>query len=581
MKNQIKSFLLSALLATGSAFADGMTAVHPGYTMTDIQPAGRSFLVGGLSFYSNGDMAVCNWGNPGEVWVVKDPRSGDKAAIQAKKFAIGMQQVLGCTIVRDTLYVMQMGELTAVIDKDGDGVADEYNKVNDNFATSESLLGYSYDVQYLQGSFYAVLSSDVMRGGMDANPSLANRSVFIRMGRDNTTDILSSGFRNPNGMGLGFGNRLFSVDNQGSWLPSSKIIYLQKGKFYGHHNHTPAPFEDQPETWPMVWLPKGIIDHQPGNVAFIKEGIFKGQFFFAEPDKRFPGRIYRVYAEDVNGVMQGGVVPFSGGLSGVMRVAIGPDNVVYAGNLNSNGGWDKLSSMDPGLKRLVPKNVNQVATFEILRVRSTSSTTLEIDYTKPVAAGGSYTAEEWTFKPGEPYGSGNTQDSHALTVSAVTAKGASTVELKISGMTPKYLIHIKLNGVKASDGEAPWGSETWFTLNAHGPGKVPEIADCMDANQYTGVNYPPDCGAPLVAADTHGILGSGMQTVGAGRLSLSLPQGQAYTLHAFDMLGVERKVWRGIGPADIDAAQSHLAPGLYFMQLRAGAYSATLKMIQP
>src|SRR4051812_25628309 len=96
MQNMIKQTFLSAVLAAGSVFADGLTAVHPGYTMTDIQPTGKSFLVGGLSFYSNGDMAVCNWGNPGEVWMVKDPRSGDKASIQAKRFAFGMQQVLGC-----------------------------------------------------------------------------------------------------------------------------------------------------------------------------------------------------------------------------------------------------------------------------------------------------------------------------------------------------------------------------------------------------------------------------------------------------------------------------------------------------
>lgn len=572
----------ASLLGSISIFADGLTQVHPGYTMTDIQPTGKSFLVGGFGFYSNGDVAVCNWGNPGDVWMLKDPRAADKASLEVKHFAYGMQQVLGCTVVRDTLYVMQMGELTAVIDKDGDGIADEYDKVNDNFATSESLLGYAYDVQYLQGSFYAVLSSDVMRGGMDANPSLANRSVFIRMGRDNTTDILASGFRNPDGMGLGFGNRLFSSDNQGSWLPSSKIIYLQKGKFYGHHNHTPAPFETQPETWPMVWLPRHPVaaDYQPGNLAFIKEGIFKGQFFFAEPDKRLGGRIYRVYAEDVNGVMQGGIVPFSGGLSGVMRVGIGPGNIIYAGNLNSDGGWDKLSSMGPGLKRLVPKNVNQAATFEILAVHSMNSTTLDVEFTKPVASVGTYAVDTWTFKPGEPYGSGDDQDHHTLTVNSATLKSdGKTVELKITGLTPKYLVHIKLSGAKSSDGETPWGSETWFTLNAHGPGVVPPIADCAEPNQYTGQSYPSDCAVttmqPVMASHP------GLSGLGEGRISLALPENQAFTLKLYDVLGVERKVWTGKGPAEIEALAKDVPRGLYFVRLAAGAFSGTVKLVKP
>jgi hypothetical protein len=580
MNTQIKRALMAGLLAAGSALADGNTQVHPGYAMTDIQPAGTKFLVGGLDFFSNGDMAICNWGNPGDVYIMKNPNGTPTV----KKFASGMQQVLGCRVVHDTVFVMQMGELTAVIDTDHDGVADEYQKINDNFSTSESLLGYSYDVEYLHGSFYAVLSSDVKRGGMDASPSLANRSVFIRMGRDNTTDMLSSGFRNPNGMGIGYGNRLFVSDNQGSWTPLSKIIYLQKGKFYGHHNHTPAPFENEKETWPMLWLPRATVDYQPGNLAYISKGIFKGQFFFAEPDDRIKGRIYRIYAEDVGGVMQGGIVAFSGGLYGVMRVAVSPTGDVYAGNLNSNGGWNTLSSMGPGLKRLTPKgDVNQAAAFEILAVRSTGANTLEIEYTKPVAAGGSYSIHTWTVDPIEAYGGNSNIDPHDLTVSNATIKpDGKTVTLTVSGMKLKYILDIKLNGIKSSTGEAPWGAETWFTLNAIGPGKVPADAACMDVDQYTGSNYPPDCGVTDVVDAAGGIAKPGLTLVGSDRIDIALPATQSYSLHLYDVLGVERKVWHGTGPAAISAfAETGLAKGLYFARLQAGAFSTTVKLVRP
>src|SRR5689334_9113467 len=121
--NTLNKIAAALSLAAAAVLADGMTQIHPGYTLTDIMPTSNHFLVGGLSFYSNGDIAVCNWGNPGDVWVIKNPQSGDKNTLQPKRFAVGTQQVMGCTVVRDTLYVMQMGELTAVIDKDGDGVA--------------------------------------------------------------------------------------------------------------------------------------------------------------------------------------------------------------------------------------------------------------------------------------------------------------------------------------------------------------------------------------------------------------------------------------------------------------------------
>ena len=57
----------------GAARADGLKAIHPGFTSTDIQPEGRELLVGSLDFFSDGRMAVCTWGNPGEVWILQDP----------------------------------------------------------------------------------------------------------------------------------------------------------------------------------------------------------------------------------------------------------------------------------------------------------------------------------------------------------------------------------------------------------------------------------------------------------------------------------------------------------------------------
>src|SRR4051812_47394531 len=98
-------------LAALPASADGLIQIHPGYDMMDIQPLGKEFLVGGLDFFSDGRMAVCTWGNPGEVWVVSGVADGTKATVQPQRYAYGLQQSLGCKVVQDTLYVMQMGEL--------------------------------------------------------------------------------------------------------------------------------------------------------------------------------------------------------------------------------------------------------------------------------------------------------------------------------------------------------------------------------------------------------------------------------------------------------------------------------------
>lgn len=97
-------YALAILLVTYAAsYGDGLTAVHPGYDIADIQPAGKTFLVGGIDIFSDGTLAVCNWGNPGEVWKVKGAEKGAPGTVQASRYAFGMQQVLGCKVVNDVL----------------------------------------------------------------------------------------------------------------------------------------------------------------------------------------------------------------------------------------------------------------------------------------------------------------------------------------------------------------------------------------------------------------------------------------------------------------------------------------------
>jgi hypothetical protein len=92
--------------------------VHPAYDLVDIQPTGSKYLVGGMDVFSDGRLAVCNWGNPGEVWVVSGTETGTTGTVRPTKYAYGLQQVMGCRVVQDTLYVLQIGELTQLVDVD-------------------------------------------------------------------------------------------------------------------------------------------------------------------------------------------------------------------------------------------------------------------------------------------------------------------------------------------------------------------------------------------------------------------------------------------------------------------------------
>lgn len=583
----------AALLAAGpgTARADGLNQIHPGFEMADLQPAGRKLLIGGLDFFSDGRMAACTWGNPGEVWILKDPQQATAATAQFTRFAFGLQQVLGCKVVRDTVYVLQMGELTQLVDTDGDGRADLYNRVNDAFSTSESLLGYAYDVVHFGGSFYAVLSADVGFGGSTFKPPLKDRSSFVRLGRDNTVEYLAAGFRNPNGMGLGFGNRMFSSDNQGQWLPSSKLIHLQKGRFYGHRTEPANRFQDQPETWPLAWLPHGTVSLTPGNVQYLPAGLYKNQLLLAEQDRRI-SRIYRVSVEEVGGVMQGAVLPFSGGLgTGVSRVALGQGNILYAGLLGGDGGWSNLASMSPGLRRLKPKDISKAAVFEILAVRSTGPATFELEFTKPVEAAANsvakYSVVTWTFTPQESYGGGNNVNTHQLTVEAATVKpDGRTVELRIAGLAEKYLVNFKLAGLKSADGEASWTPEAWYTLTKFGPGKVPDVAGCKDPKYVefdpgAVLNDPAAC-ATVGAAPRRVLTEAGNLRIHAGQGGGMLVEGEdpgPWELRLVDAAGRVMAARSGQGPFSWKLESGALPRGLHWLVGRAGGRALVRPMI--
>ncbi|MCP4707524.1 MAG: hypothetical protein GY869_02775, partial [Planctomycetes bacterium] len=149
----IKTLVLPIIIAVISIITGGgLDDIHPGYIKNlNIQPGGKKHLVGGIDLFSDQErLVICEWGNPGDVYIFSNIKADDPANITSKRFAMGMQQSLGCKVIGDTVYVMQMGELTQLVDTDSDGVADEYNTINQNFPTSESLLGYAYDLVYLR-----------------------------------------------------------------------------------------------------------------------------------------------------------------------------------------------------------------------------------------------------------------------------------------------------------------------------------------------------------------------------------------------------------------------------------------------
>ena len=87
-------------------------------------PEGIVLEVGGLTSLPNGSLGIST--RRGDVWIVDNPTSRTP---YFRKFATGLHEVLGLAYKDGVLYCAQRGELTKLIDKNGDGKADVYETV--------------------------------------------------------------------------------------------------------------------------------------------------------------------------------------------------------------------------------------------------------------------------------------------------------------------------------------------------------------------------------------------------------------------------------------------------------------------
>src|SRR5437867_3297852 len=90
--------------------------------------------VGGLAFRPDGKLLACT--RRGEVWLIENPDSDDPQKVKFKLFATGLHEALGLHVEGNSVYCVQRPELTKLVDRDGDDVADEYITVCDKWGIS-------------------------------------------------------------------------------------------------------------------------------------------------------------------------------------------------------------------------------------------------------------------------------------------------------------------------------------------------------------------------------------------------------------------------------------------------------------
>jgi hypothetical protein len=434
---------------------------------------------GGFDFFPDGkSAALCTWS--GDVWVVSG--IDDKLdKLTWKRYASGLFQTLGLKIVDGKVYVHGRDRITRLHDLNNDGEADFYENFNGDVMVTPGFHEFAFDLQTdPAGNFYFVKAGPVNPGGGGFGKNTAHNGSMMRVGRDGSKlDVIATGFRAPNGMGVGPNGELTTGDNQGTWTPVCRLNWIKEGGFYGvvdlAHRQTPPTQTDNPLCWlPYLW------DNSSGSQVWVTSDkwgeAFKGDLLHTSYGKC---KLFKVLIDKTeSGEVQGGVVRFPLKFdSGVMRARVNPvDGQVYLCGLR---GWQSEAATDACFHRV--RYTGKAAYMaDAMKVRPNG---VEITFTQPLSEEvatdvGSYGVERWNYRWTSEYG------SDEYSVKEPGRKGHDTVEVKSAKLQPdgktvflevedfrpvmQMLIHYDL---EAKDG-TPMRDEIACTVNAIGDKKL-------------------------------------------------------------------------------------------------------------
>jgi cytochrome c len=442
-------------------FGAPLTAVHPAYDLQDLRPPGFEPRVGGMDFLPDGRLLVCTWDSVGAVYALSGVEKGDPSQMEVQRIAVGLAEPLGLKTVGEAIYVMQKNELTELIDYEKDGFYDQYRVVCDEFGVTADFHEYSYGLEYQDGYFFAPLGLAMRL--MKHELQHPDRGTLIKVAEDGSYERIVTGLRQPNGIGRGPEGELFLTENQGQWVPASKLIHVRQGDFHGCQFGTGDRYANQEMVPPAVWLPQDEIGNSPSQPVLMQDGPYAGQMIFGEVTH---GGIKRAFLEKINGEYQGCVFRFTQGLeAGINRLVWGPDGALYAGGVGMVGGWS-WQGRQFGLQRL---QYNGKVPYEMLAVRALPDG-LEIEFTREIndntrRALENLIVQQWRYEATPAYGGPKIDLQSLSDIELRYPENPRKAQLIISGLMEGHVVYLQIPPHEHSKDDPLWSGDVWYTLN--------------------------------------------------------------------------------------------------------------------
>ena len=507
-EGRIAGCLLLLFFAVQSSY--GQRVALPGYPYrieTVETPEGLVPETGGVDFMPDGRLVAVF--RRGEV-MVYDPDTKEWSL-----FAKGLHDPLGVLAVsNDELLIGQRPEVTRVKDTDGDGQADLYETVTDDFGMSGNYAEFTHGpIMDGEGGMYFSLNTasnngpvrDIIRGTYSPRGRVGRmfsavpyRGWVMKVTPEGETIPWASGFRSPNGLALDKDGNLFVSDNQGDWLGTSKLYHVRKGEFYGHASSLvweegfrmnpltlPVPVLDKMRQRAAVLFPHGILANSPTQPVFDytegRFGPFEGQMFIGEMNHPL---IMRVDLELVQHKLQGAVIPFISTDAlriGNNRLAFSPDGSLWVGQ--TDHGWPG----DQGLQRIVWEGEMPFDVYSM----SLTEDGFDLTFTRPIDAEtardtSAYQFTRYYYTYSQAYGS-EQHDVQPVKVTAVNiSSNRKRVSVTLEEVKREYIYQLSLNGLRAEDGRDLTNRTIYYTVNQlRPPGPHERNGDAPAAKQQS------------------------------------------------------------------------------------------------
>ncbi|MCA8995603.1 MAG: hypothetical protein KDA80_01400 [Planctomycetaceae bacterium] len=411
-------------------------------------PWNALLFCGGNAFLPDGSALVCTM--QGDVWRVTDYESPSQQATW-QRFASGLHHSLGLVVDDDGIFVLGRDQITRLHDLNNDGEADFYECFSNAYETSPAghdfICGLERDDE---GRFYF---------------ASGNQGV-VRISADGQkADVIATGFRNPDGIGLAADGTITVPCSEGEWTPASMICAFQPGRnsgfqdgddliggfnppFFGYR----GPRDDRAPDLPLVYLPRGL-DNSSGGQVFIDSdrwGPVQGKMVHLSFGA---GSHFLLLRDEVRGQLQGGLVLLPGDFrSGVHRGRFSPhDGQLYVTGM---AGWGSYTPDDGSFERVryTGDNVQLPVDFHVHEngIRVTFSDLLNA----PIStAPGSHFAQCWNYRYGASYGSPEMSTLHpgmkghdVLRIRSVTMlPDGKSIFLEIPEIQPANQLHLRLH----------------------------------------------------------------------------------------------------------------------------------------